>query len=338
MENLSSSQGVDDGPSIFFDEHGQGLLLWTRRYSRFQGSPDEGTDLMWRQWDGSSWSSENVLLHADTYMPGHYGLIPVEMLNTTRVFITQGHGYRTAEYQDGGWSEVTPWTYLEYPDSGVRPLLAQIIRGADGLLHAAAYGKNSSQQGYDKWFYDAYYLAYDGEAWSEPENLSREGSVAHDLDLVFDYQGRLHFLWSDPDSAYSSESDRSSIWERIYARGTWSPAVEITTYAPDRSITELDLTIDGGGTLHLVWSEKPMTGGDQPLDIYHQTSDESAWGSRRTVHSSTLDSRYPVLAAGDGSTVIIWEEGSILDEETDIYFSRQTSVPLLYLPVIYTSR
>ncbi len=334
VENLSSSKWVDDGPSVFFDQQGQGLLVWTRRYSLSQGAPDEGTDLMWRQWDGSSWSPEGMIMHADSYAPGSYGLIPVEMPDSTMLFITQGHGYRTTEYRDGNWSEVTPWTYLEYPELDVRPLLTQVINDEDGLLHAAAYGKNSSQQGYDKWFYDAYYLVYDGASWSEPENLSGEAGVAHDIDMVFDEEGRLHVVWSDPDSPYSSESDESAIWERVYGGGTWSPTAEVTAYAPDRSITALDVTIDDTGTLHLAWSKKSTTGSDQALNIYHQTGDGTTWGVWRTVHTSAADSRYPVLAAGDRGMSIIWEEGSITDQKTDICFSRQVSAPLVYLPLV----
>jgi hypothetical protein len=320
---------------VFFDRHGEGLLLWTRRYSLLQGADDEGTDLMWRQWDGESWSAEDVLVHADTYMPGFYGLIPIEMPDGMMLFITQGHGYRMTEYQDGDWTEVTPWKYLEYPDSGVRPRLIQMIRDDDGLLHAAAYGKNSSQVDYDRWFYDAYHLVYDGVIWSEPENLSGEFGVAHDMHIVLDDQGRLHFLWSDPDSPYSSESHQSTIWQRVYENGIWSPNAEIMAYSADRSIGDFDLTSDADGALHVAWSEKRTVGSNQVLDIYYQTGDGTTWGSRRAVHTSAVESRYPMLAASERGLSLIWEEGALLDQDI---FSRQSSLPGVYLPLIYASR
>ncbi len=81
-DNLSQSEWADSGPCLFFDGKGTGLLLWTRRYSAFQGAPADGTDLLWRAWDGTSWSEEAVLYHSSSYLPTSYGygLIPLKQL------------------------------------------------------------------------------------------------------------------------------------------------------------------------------------------------------------------------------------------------------------------
>lgn len=320
-ENLSLSQWLDAGPLLVFDQQGNGLLIWTRRYATIWGAAADGTDLLWREWDGAAWSPEQVLTHSDSFLPGTYGLIPVETPGGILLFITFGTGYRTTLFQNGIWSAISPWTYLEFPDQ-VRPILAHVIRDDDGLLHAAAYAKNSSEIGWDSWFNDAYYLTYDGNNWTTPVNLSFTDGVAHDVGMSFDGQGRLHFLWSDPDSIYSSESLKSAIWERVLDGGAWTPNTEVTSYNPDQAIDTFSLTGDANGTLHIAWSEGLIVDWvHTDLDIYYQTGDGAGWRSEEKVYTSTADSRYPVLGAGADHTTILWEEGP--SDDRDIYISRR---------------
>jgi hypothetical protein len=311
-DNLSQSPGVtDQGPMIHFEGDGLGHLLWTRRWS----APASATELMWRTWDGEAWSPEVMLLHTDSHYPGNYGLIPVETPDALLLFVTFDTGYRTAEYQDGSWSEFSPWTYLDVK-------LAQILRDDSGLMHAAAFGENSSQWEWDRWFLDAYYLAYDGAEWTEALNLSWTLGVAQDVDLALDGQGRLHFLWSDPNSVYSSESFKSAIWERVYDGSSWTINTEITPYEPDQAINGFSLATDLSGTLHLAWSEGVMVdNAHTDLDLYYQQGDGTTWGFQETIHLSMLDSRYPVLTVGDEGAALVWAAGPVTDQ--DVYFSRQ---------------
>jgi hypothetical protein len=317
-ENLSLSEWHDGGPMVHFDLQGHGVLLWTRRYSAFQGAPADGTDLMWRSWDGVSWSDEQVLFHSDSYLPSSfgYGLIPVETPDSLLLFITWATNYRTTEYNNGIWSELSPWIQLEVE-------LAHVTRDELGVLHAAAYGDNSSDWGFDPWFYDGYYLANDGTGWTVPVNLSSTDGVVRDLGLVLDRDGRLHFLWSDSDSPYSSESLKSAIWERVFNGATWTANAEVTNYNPDQAINGFALTTDVTSTLHLAWSEGLMRDGTHTeLGIYYQTGDGSNWGPEvEEVHISSPDSRYPVLITGDEQTFVTWQEGAAPDR--DVFFSRR---------------
>ncbi len=314
-ENLSQSEWADGGPEIFFDSQGHGLLLWTRRYAVSKGAPADSTDLMWRAWQGTSWSPEAVLLHADTYLPGTFTLIPVETPNSIFLFIVFDRGYRTTEYQNGQWSEVSPWAYLDVS-------LAKIVRDASGLMHAAAYGENSSQLGWDPYFHDAYYLTYDGNAWSQPLNLSYTDGVADAVSLAFDAQGHLHFLWSDANSIYSSESTLSAIWERVRGDTGWQPNTQVTTDEPQQAINGFSLATDVSGTLHLAWSEGLWVNGvHTDLDIYYRPGDGTAWGPEQKVYTSTQESRYPSLVAGKDEVALVWHEGP--SAEREVYFSRQ---------------
>jgi len=314
-ENLSQSQWVDQGPVVFFDRQGQAHLLWTRRMSHLQGADHDATELMWRRWDGASWSPETALLHNGTYLPGNYGFIPVETADSLLLILTFGQGYRMAEYQDGSWSEFSPWDYLDVE-------LGDAVMDEYGLLHAAAYGENSSQLGYDPWFYDGYYLQYNGQSWTQGMNMSDTRGVAHQVALAFDEQGRLHFFWSDPDSLFSSESLKSALWERVWDGSMWSDNIEITAYNSNQAINDFSLTTDVSGALHLAWSEGLiLTNAHQDLDIYYQSYEGTAWGPEEEVYSSTLPSRAPVLAVSGGMVSALWLEGPTNDQ--DVYFSQQ---------------
>jgi hypothetical protein len=339
IQNLSLSEWEDGNPRLFFDGSGLGLLIWTRRYAASQGAPADGTDIVWRAWEGTAWSPEQLLLHNDFFLPGTYDLIPVETPDAILLFIVYNNGYRTAEYRDGSWSELDPWQYLVWQSPEVKPILAQILRDDAGVLHAAAYGENSSQGGLDRYYYDAYYLTYDGAEWSTPLNLSFQDGVVDSLGIAFDGQGRLHFLWSDPYPIYSSESTESAIWERILENSGWTPNAQVTSDNDGKYITGLSLTADPDGNLHLAWSEGIIDGVERrDLNIYYQRSDGTTWGSKERVFASTAKSRYPSLVVNDRGPAIAWQEGSAYEQSSaqQVYFSRRVSGPLywIYLPLI----
>jgi hypothetical protein len=337
--NLSQSQDWerDGGPALVFDGQGHGLLIWTRTYSVSEGAPADGHDVLWRSWNGETWSPEMNLMHDVAYLPGSPGafdLIPVETPDGILLFIVWGTTYRTTEYQDGAWSELSPWVTLDVS-------LAQVIRDASGTLHAAAYGENSAQWGYNAYFWDAYYLTYDGLNWSVPINLSSTDGVADNVGMAFDESGRLHFLWSDPCSKYSDESLESAIWERIYDGGTWSPNTRVTMYDPNQAINGFSLAADISGTLHLAWSEGIWVNGiHTDLKIYYRTGDGITWGPEEPVYTSPVDNRYPLIGVGDDGPFLTWREvfwagGPLYDQE--VYFSRRTSAShyfRTYLPLV----
>jgi hypothetical protein len=274
---------------------------------------------MWRSWDGASWSGEQVLFHTDFYLPSSfgYGLIPVETPGSLQLFITWEQQYRTTEYHNGTWSELTPWSQLDVS-------LIHAVMDESGLLHAAAYGENSSQFGYDPWFHDGYYLTYDGTEWTVPVNLSSTDGVVRDLGLAFDQEGILHFLWSDPNSPYSSESTKSAIWERKYDGNNWTANAEVTAYNPDQAINGFSLTTDVSATLHLAWSEGQWEDGIHTnLGIYYQRGDGLSWNPEQEVHTSPAESRYPVLVAGKAGAFVVWQEGPI--SERQVFFSEQAA-------------
>lgn len=338
--NLSASEWADTGAAVFFDSQGYGHLLWTRRMAAYQGAPSDATDLMARLWNGTAWSPETVLLHNDSYFPGSYEIIFVQAPDALLLFVVPpGSGYQRAAFQDGAWSPFTPWVYTDVT-------LADIVRDEAGMLHAAAYGPNSNQSGYNQWFHDAYYLtsADGGTNWSEPVNLSYTDGVASSIGLELDGYGRPHFMWSDPDSPYSDESLKSAIWERVLDAGGWTPNVEVTAYNDAQAINgfALDAVSGVSDTLHLAWSEGIIVGGAHlDLDVYYQSGDGLSWGTEQQVYTSTAASRYPAVAAGSDGEFVAWQEmteagATLLDSE--VYASYQLdavpSLTSIYLPII----
>lgn len=346
VENLSQSEPWqrDGGAVLVFDGQGSGLLIWTRTYGVSQGAPASGHDVLWRVWNGVSWSPEAVLFHDSAYLPGspgHFGLIPVQTGDSILLFVTWGTGYRTARFRNGDWSAVTPWAFLPVA-------LEQIIPDPedDGLLHAAALGPNSNRTGYNAYFYDAYYLTFNGLDWSDALNLSSTTSVADEVSLAFDRQGRLHFLWSDPDSPFSDESQLSTIWERVMEDGTWSITnTQVISYNAGQGVDGFWFTVSPTGTFHLAWSEGVFSdGAHTDLDIYYRSGDGTTWEPEEKVFSSVAASRYPVLALALDGPSLLWQEefesgGTLLEEE--VYFSQKIgALPPRYavsLPVIYKS-
>jgi len=331
-QNLSASPHEDGGPLVFYDPQGRAHLLWTRRQSGTPDMPRGLTELLWKRWDGAAWSAETVLLGDETYYPGHYSFIPVHKADSVLMLLLFDRGYRMAEYKDESWSAFSPWVYLNV-------MLADAVIDGEGVLHAAAFGENSSIVGYDPWFYDAYYLSYDGVSWTEALNLSSTDGVAHGADLAFDRNGSLHFLWSDPDSKFSSESLKSTLWERVWDGSTWSANAEIVDDNPDQAIHSFDLTSDVTGALHVAWSEGIIVNhAHTDLGIRYMTFKGETWGPEEVVYTSTLPNDYPTLAWHPQFPAVSWVTGPITD--TNVLVSTRFA-PLgrpyrTYLPTIVT--
>jgi hypothetical protein len=333
VESLSNFAWEDERPALLFNQEGEGHLLWTRRYGLALGAPAEGTDLMWRHWDGASWSDEKSLLHVEIYLPGAYALIMAETPDALLLFLVWPGALRRAEYRAGSWSEFTPWEFHK----GM--IFAQVLVDAEGTWHVASFGPDNR----DLWFRDAYYLTYDGTNWSDPYNLSFEGSVANNVGMAFDRLGRLHFLWSDPDYEYATESHESAIWERILVDGSWTSKTRVKATDDDEAVDGFSLSADTGGTLYLAWSEGPIVeGAHTELDIYHRTGDGEAWSEVQKVYTSTLMSRYPTLLVSDGIVYLAWQEGLIPYSSQDIFLSHLThatgTVRRTYLPHVERSK
>jgi len=324
-QNLSTSARRDEGPALLADSTGMVHLAWTRR------APGEGSDILYRRWDGTGWSVEERLEHTDVYHPSPYGLQFVfDAAGRLCLYASQGSGIAHTCQENGEWGTWTPWVYLP----GVKRIGALLL-GPDGLFHAPVFGSNEGgRSGCDPWLDDAYYVTTDGQTWSNPVNLSGVGSIAYDAMLAFDGQGRLHFLWSDISPLCSYDSERSAVYERVLSGGVWGPREEVSVPNEGQAVEDLVLVADTQGRLHLAWSEGVFTpdGAAVDLGIHYRRWQGGRWFPEEVVHGSAEDSLNVEMGVGlQGEPVLVWEEGPAIAEE--VFFSERAA-RLWFLPLL----
>jgi hypothetical protein len=331
--NLTGFRQDERGPVLAFDLSGNGHLLWTRRRLESQGAEADSTEIIHRTWDGQSWFSEQIISHLDSYLAVPYNLVLVEADGIMNLFVSYGGGFAQAQLQNGSWSPLGEWNWT----LGIG--IAAAVADAMGNIHVAGYGPNSGTGAWDEYFSDAYYAVFDGSAWSTAINLSSTDGAAYDIDLAFDSSGRLHFIWSDQGSPYSSESTRSAIYERVLEGGAWSSNSEIIQYNPDQGVQDLELDVDDSATLHLAWAEGVLVDYvDTDIQIYYQGFDGTNWLEEQQVHMGPIGSWNLSMDASGGDVFLAWEEWPFGAEA--VYFSStrgdmgQTQVYHTWLPKI----
>jgi hypothetical protein len=300
---LTGFRHREQAPALLFDEAGNGHLVWTRRYLASEGGMSDGTDLVYRRWDGQSWSSEEIIHHESTYLSGPYGLVLVEEGNGIKLFVSYGLGFAQTEWSSGSWSPLSSWNWT----LGIG--IAAVVLDTKGNMHIAGYGENSGKQQWDEFFSDAYYAMYNGDDWSAPVNLSSVDGAAYDMDLAFDGDGRLHFVWSDQGSPYSSETTQSTVFERVLSDLQWSANQPVIQFNAGQGVLDLELKEDYAGGLHLAWSEGllvdyAVTG----LSIRYQWSSGNNWLQEEHVHAGPFGSWNLSMDADEDAVYLAWEE------------------------------
>ena len=330
--DLSNSPWIDHGSAFLVDGRGHGHLVWIRRYAASFGAPADGTDILYRRWDGSSWSEEELIYHNDAYLPEGYGLALVELADKLCLFVSYGQGFTRTCREEDVWSPLEPWNY----ELGVS--ISALAADEQGHLHAVGYGENSGAGPWDHYFRDVYYTTFDGLEWSAPFNVSSTDGAAHDASLAMDAEGNVHVLWTDIGSPYSSESDKSALYERVLARGIWSANAEVTAPNPERAVQDVDVVADKDGTLHLAWTEGLLVQGQATgLDVHYARNEGLGWSAEGRVYASAAESLNVCLAIGEeGHVYLVWQEGPSGAEE--IYFAsddpRIVGTYGVYLPLI----
>jgi hypothetical protein len=150
----------------------------------------------------------------------------------------------------GGW-------YAEYPDAAI---------DTEGNLHLV--WSDSQPTG------DIYYAKFDGNSWSNPQNISITGHAGTPL-IVVDGNDTIHVIWKN--SGY--------LYYKNCTAGTWmSLPVNIgeyggsTGFGPD--CTCPSLLVDSGNNLHLLW-----VGGDQ--DISYAKWQAGTWSSPTNISNAS---------------------------------------------------
>lgn len=324
--NLSASPWRDEAPDFWISSDGKANLVWTRRYAASEGAASDGTDILHRVWDGTSWSIEEVIFHNEYFLPSSYGLLLTEIRGELYLFIVFNRGFTYTHWDGTNWAPLAEWDY----NLGIA--FASIVADDEGRLHAAGFGENSGTQPYDQYFHDAYYSAFDGNSWSPAVNLSSTDGAAQDASLAIDMDGNVHFVWSDIGSPCSSESAKSAVYERVLMGTTWNANAEIITPNDGQSIQDVEMVADENGWLHLAWAEGVMIqNGATNIDVYYQCNDGAGWSSEEVIYISPVDSMNVDLGVGNNNVYVVWEEG--VSDAEDIFFS--TTDPSIKATPIY---
>jgi hypothetical protein len=324
--DLSASPEADEGATLYAAAPGSAHAAWTRRDTQ------AGSDIVYRRWAAGGWSAPEILDHTATYLPSSYSLFFVEDVSGTLcLFVTLGSGIRHTCLRGGTWEPLSAWVYL--PD--VRRVGA-IVAGPDGRFHVAVFGPNQdAPSGCDPWLDDAYYTTTDGTSWEPLLNLTYTGTIAYDVGLAFDGDGALHFLWSDISPFCSLDSERSAVYERVLAGGTWGERRDVSTPRVDQAVEDLDLLAGPSGLLYLAWSEGTFNASGQAIDLTVRYRRWAAgnWEGEELVWDSAPDSLNVSLALYRRIVpVVVWEEGSPTAEE--VFFSQRGTLFQLDIPLL----
>jgi hypothetical protein len=353
--SLSASPWPDWGPELWRAPDGRLHLAWCRGYTALGGAPHDATEVLHRTWNGTAWSpAEVVYRNGEAYVPGGYGLtFAQDAQGRLYLFLSFGFAFTYTVNQGAGWEPLAAWNQ----SMGV----TQAATDGLGRLHLVGYGPNSSQTGYDQYFYDAYYIRYDeapsrlttrnggrdgasdGTSWTTAFNVTGTDGIAHDQALAIDAAGNVHVVWADTGSPYSSESQGSAVYERVLSGESWGANTLVTTPNRDQAVEDVALARDELGQLHLAWTEgvfAPNTWEAVNLTVRYRQNAGTGWSPETVVnpegggHSLNVD-----LAVGGSYAYAVWEEGPALGQEvfgssTDPAI-RPTPLFGLFLPVVY---
>jgi len=315
--SLSASPWLDWAPELWRAPDGKLHLAWCRGYTALGGAPHDATEVLHRTWDGTAWSpAEVVYRNAETFVPGGYGLTwAQDGQGRLYLFLSIGFAFTYTVNQGAGWEPLAAWNQ----SMGV----TQAATDSLGRLHLVGYGPNSSQTGYDQYFYDAYYIHYDGTSWTTAFNVTGTDGIAHDQALALDAAGHVHVVWADTGSPYSSESQGSAVYERVLSGETWGANTPVTAPHKDQAVEDVALVRDEPGQLHLAWTEGVFLLPNWEavnLTVRYRQNPGAGWSPETVVnaegggHSLNVD-----LAVGGGYAHAVWEEGPALGQE--VFFS-----------------
>lgn len=170
----------------------------------------------------------------------------------------------------------------------------------DGNLHVvfsytASYGASPI---------DVFYLtsADGGLSWSDTTRLSETSRPSLYPHLVVDpYLGTVHVVWQE-----GEDEDAEVRYVSNEGKG-WTEPLNLSN-TPGAGSLYPTLSIDGLGTLHLVWSDEE----DGDFDVHHRSLDWSlVWGDRENVSDtgeSSLGTTQLETLSGYGF-MVLWVEG-----------------------------
>ncbi|MDW5594942.1 PKD domain-containing protein, partial [Conexibacter stalactiti] len=190
----------------------------------------------------------------------------------------------------GSWE---PSVVLEAPTSGISSV--DVVIGPDGRTTAAWIATSGSRFGVRSSTRAA------GGSWSEPADLSDNGSNAEQLTLASGPDGAVAATWRRYDGR------RWIIEARVRpAGGGWGPAAAISAGGQDANSPRI--TLDGSGAAHALWAR---SNGSKTVIEWRMLPAGGSWSPTETLSSAAYSAGYPQLAVSPaGDAVVAWTLGT----------------------------
>jgi hypothetical protein len=189
--------------------------------------------------------------------------------------------------QDGVWSAPVRVA------AGDQPTL---VGDPGGLLHCLFVNRFVGN-------YEIYYVKYDGEAWSLPQNISRTRGISGQPRLAVTANGELHAVWAET-AADKALAIYHGFPEGDFWRSVPTPQIEGSAPA---------ITVDTDNDLRLVWQHR--TNADGRFEVLFRTWHDGAWSLPEVVSDPEQGHALQPLVVTDakGGCHVIWhaEKGGI---------------------------
>lgn len=193
-------------------------------------------------------------------------------------------------------------------------MIPAIATGADGAVHVAWQDYGPPRVAFQGTL--LYRARPAGEDFEPSQGISATAGFGaypevRDPSLVVDSRNTLHLVWagfgpSSYDIFYASKP----------AGGAWSFPKDIYQDAGDSLYPRL--AVDQAGTVHMVWQETPAAA--TQADIYYSyLPSGGVWSLPIDLSHNAGDSGRPALEAGaDGSLFVVWQDGSVSPNQSEI--------------------
>lgn len=298
--NVSDNETPSVYPTVAVDSMGRCHLSW------MDIAGERNFDVFYSRRTGESWTkpinissksgtSQRPQIDIDTA-----GVAHIIWLDNQGGFFQLLH----SQYVDNKWSDpvntkLVDWFVTNDPDFSWKPCIDADNAGA---IHVAWIGIDSDDSRYAA-TKSVRHSRWDGNAWSKPDNASRERGMAPNLDttsLAVDSSGNIHLVWQD----------RGSAWYCSFDGGKWSEAVKLNQ--PDSEAAEPFVSSSRTGQLNFTWFERVSQ--DETKIIFRQLI-SGAWSKRIDVSKATLNGHgCTSVVDSNGIAHIVWS-----DIRSDIY-------------------
>jgi len=187
------------------------------------------------------------------------------------------HTYATAQ----GWTEPVKVASGEQPSLGVTP---------DGHVHCLFTNQFAGN-------YEIYHVAWDGNGWSLPQNVSRTSGASTHPALAVAPDGTLHAAWADTTPGYS-----------VIYQGTRGDVFWSSVPIPNGRGSMPALAITPNGDLYAAWQDRLTD--TQRYDVFCSIYHAGTWSAPETVSDSPdAHSLRPQLATNvQGGCHMVWQE------------------------------